>query len=173
MWSLKVVVVFILGLYFISEINAHPTHYPNVKKPKPKNVEPYFYSYHIHILFLQHNNDSVAKALELRQEYISAFQPKPHCKDLFHNDYMCMFEVEYDPAGPFVIGQWAVYLLPEHFDKSVKWIMQRRGNFDTLVHPNSGYELEDHTDWALWGGRMWPIDPTAFHGDNNTQIYHN
>jgi len=157
-------------LYLISEITSHPTYYPQVKKPKLPNVDPHFFSYHIHIFFLQKNNNSIGKALELRQKFINVFQPKPACKDLFHNDYMCMFETDYEPVGPFVAGQWGVYLLPEHFDKTVTWIMQQRGTLDILVHPNSGYQLEDHTNWALWGGRVWAIDTTAFN-DNDTHIY--
>ena len=30
------------------------------------------------------------------------------------------------------------------------WIMQNRGDLDILVHPNSGAEVLDHTDWSLW-----------------------
>lgn len=28
--------------------------------------------------------------------------------------------------------------------------MQNRGNFDVFVHPNSGWEHEDHAKWAFW-----------------------
>ena len=30
------------------------------------------------------------------------------------------------------------------------WIMQNRGEFDILVHPNSGGEKLDHSEWCLW-----------------------
>jgi len=36
--------------------------------------------------------------------------------------------------------------------------MQNRGNYDVLIHPNSGCELEDHSWWAFWGGNPWELD---------------
>ena len=40
--------------------------------------------------------------------------------------------------------------------------MQNRGDLDVLVHPNSGCEFEDHTEWAFWGGKSWELDGTIF-----------
>ena len=45
---------------------SHPTHY-NVLHPRPEGKLPEFFSYHIHVLFLPHNNDSVAEAQALRK----------------------------------------------------------------------------------------------------------
>jgi aromatic ring-cleaving dioxygenase len=33
--------------------------------------------------------------------------------------------------------------------KAVRWIMQNREDTDILVHPNTGYEIQDHSDWAF------------------------
>ena len=43
--------------------------------------------------------------------------------------------------------------------------MQNRNDFDVLVHPNTGCELEDHSWWALWGGTPWKINFHAFSHD--------
>lgn len=49
-----------------------------------------------------------------------------------------------------------------HSQRTVPWIMQRRGALDVLVHPNSGCGLEDHTQWPLWGGNAWEINRELF-----------
>lgn len=40
--------------------------------------------------------------------------------------------------------------------------MQNRGEFSIVVHPNTGYEYEDHSLWAMWSGQVWPLDMTIF-----------
>jgi hypothetical protein len=36
-----------------------------------------------------------------------------------------------------------------------------------LLHPNTGYEYEDHSIWAMWAGEPWPLDMSIF--DQGTQ----
>ena len=31
-----------------------------------------------------------------------------------------------------------------------------------MIHPNSGCEVEDHTEWAVWGGKTWELIPEIF-----------
>ncbi|KAL6071154.1 DOPA 4,5-dioxygenase [Balamuthia mandrillaris] len=148
----------------ILEAEAHPTYYlPPHNASCDQGVD--FQSYHIHVLFWQNNKNHTAGALQLRQKFIEAFRPGPACTNLFHQDRLCMFEPDMEPAGPFVVAQWAVYVLPPDFKRTVTWMMQNRGEFDILVHPNSGCEIEDHTTWALWGGQPWQIDLSAFGHD--------
>ncbi len=75
--------------------------------------------------------------MALREKFINSFESYlgPNCSSLYHNDYMCMFDVE-PPGSPFVTGNWGVYFLPEQFSMVVPWIMQNRKEFDVLVHPN-------------------------------------
>ena len=40
-----------------------------------------------------------------------------------------------------------------------------RGNLSIMVHPNSGCEVEDHRDWALWLGPAHTLNFTCFHYD--------
>ena len=88
------------------------------------------------------------------------------CEDLFHQNYTCTFEPEDDPAGPFVTGQWSIFLTTEDFEEYVTWITQNREGYDILIHPNSGCEIQDHTTWALWAGKPWEIDETVFSHDD-------
>lgn len=43
----------------------------------------------------------------------------------------------------------------DYFASTVPWIMQRRGEFDLFVHPNTGCEVVDHTVWPVVGGTKW------------------
>ncbi len=36
--------------------------------------------------------------------------------------------------------------------------MLNRGRLDVLVHPETGDDVADHGDFALWLGRVLPID---------------
>jgi hypothetical protein len=36
--------------------------------------------------------------------------------------------------------------------------MQHRGNFDVLLHPNTGYERMDHLRWGIWAGKSHKLD---------------
>ena len=70
------------------------------------------------------------------------------------------------PFGPFVAPQWAAFVPYEMYGAQlaietyihgrygtvVPWVMQNRGNFDVFVHPNTGFEREDHHDWGMWYG---------------------
>ena len=60
-----------------------------------------------------------------------------------------MFEDADHPEGPFLTSQWSVFVPLESFSQTVSWIMQHRGIYDILVHPNSGCELEDDSWWAF------------------------
>lgn len=87
------------------------------------------------------------------------------CTGLFHQGRLCMESVDMQAAGPFPVAQWSAFILPENFSATVPWIMQNRGEYSALVHPNSGCEVEDHTVWPLWGGPSWGIDASAFSED--------
>ena len=76
----------------------------------------------------------------------------PACDDMFHNNVSCMVENEMEPYGPFPTAQWAVFVLPEDIGAMASWMMQHRKTYSIFVHPNSGCEIEDHSDWPLWGG---------------------
>jgi len=60
-------------------------------------------------------------------------------------------------AGPFVTAQWALFFLPQDYGEIVPWFMQNRGDSDILIHPNTGYEIEDHRDWTLSERQHCPI----------------
>ena len=89
----------------------------------------------------------------------------PDCHDLLHNDVNCFLDADTEPAGPFLTANWSVYILPSYLEKFLTWTMQNKRDYSILVHPNSGCELEDHTDWTFWGGAPWQLDTSIFMDD--------
>ena len=90
---------------------------------------------------------------------MSAGDPAPWAHEL------CQFEVDWQPAGPFTTAQYSFFIPPSRYEATVAWTMKHRRGLDILVHPNSGCENEDHTDWALWAGNKWEVDVSKFSCD--------
>jgi DOPA 4,5-dioxygenase len=151
-------------------VHGHSTHYnlePEVIRMYEKNGSlPPFRSYHIHVMFIFGNEESVNTAMALRARFVEHFNltNTANCTGLFDQGRLCMFEVHTEPEvhTPFVSGQWAVFLRTEDFPVCVPWVMQNRGSLDVLVHPNSGMGYNDHFYWPVWGGTAWPINGAVF-----------
>lgn len=160
--------VSIILLNLLKESISHPTYYAVNRNETCYNPTPApIYSWHVHVLYYRTNDTQIQEALNLRNKFAAHFNlgfDKP-C-DLFHNDYMCMFEEEREPAGPFITSQWSVYFLNDDYVKVVPWITQNRAGLDVLVHPNSGCEIEDHSWWATWAGHPWPLKLFIFSHDS-------
>ena len=110
--------------------------------------------------------------MELRDQFINAFDlgnNAHNCTidagDPAPNSPMCVFEVDWEPAGPFVTAQYSFFIPKDDLQRTQQWMMQNHGNYDVLIHPNSGCETFDHTIWAMWAGKAWEIDDSIFSCD--------
>ena len=63
-----------------------------------------------------------------------------------------MLDIGFSPEGPFLNAEWGVFIPLENFERVIEWVMQNRGSYDVLIHPNTGCMIEDHSDWAIWAG---------------------
>mmetsp|Transcript_18704 Transcript_18704/g.66066 ORF Transcript_18704/g.66066 Transcript_18704/m.66066 type:complete len:187 (-) Transcript_18704:79-639(-) len=164
MWAFAALAA-LLACVAMTPAAAHPTHYPRASNASCFEPEPAeILSYHVHLLYWGANNNSVAGAMAIREQFIDHFNlrnEKP-CHGLFHQGRMCMEEIDSVPAGPFVTAEWSAFFLPENITQIYPWAIQHRGEYDILIHPNSGCEIEDHTIWAGWLGKPWDIDTSAF-----------
>ena len=131
-----------------------------------------FVSYHIHVLFWQNSQPNVDGAMAVRDAFINAFDlgnDAHNCTidagDPAPNAAMCVFEVDWLPAGPFVTAQYSFFIPKEDLQKTQQWIAQNHAGYDVLIHPNSGCETYDHTIWAMWAGKEWEIDDSIFSCD--------
>ncbi len=99
--------------------------------------------YHIHIYYTEAEGPEVARALR--------------------DALATRFEVELGmwretAGGPHPSPMFQVNFATPRFAKIVPWLMLNRGRLDVLVHPETGDDVADHGDFALWLGRVLPID---------------
>ena len=62
-----------------------------------------------------------------------------------------------DPIGPHPLGMFEVDFGARDFGAIVPWLMANRRGLSVLVHPRSGDDLLDHTEYALWLGQTLPL----------------
>ena len=131
---------------------------------------PTIFSYHIHVLFWQNNQVRVTSAMELRKKFIDRFKLEGKDCDVSPGDpapghEMCVFEVDFKPAGPFTTASYSFFIPPGNLQETSAWMLQHRGVHDVYIHPNTGCETNDHVKWYTFSGDKWPIDASIFHCD--------
>jgi DOPA 4,5-dioxygenase len=62
------------------------------------------------------------------------------------------------PIGPHPKSMYQVAFLPNQFEKVVPWLMLNREGLDVLIHPETGDDVKDHTDHALWLGEKLELN---------------
>jgi len=62
------------------------------------------------------------------------------------------------PIGPHSKAMYQVAFLPNLFGELVPWLMLNREGLDVLVHPETGDDVVDHTDHALWLGNKLELN---------------
>jgi aromatic ring-cleaving dioxygenase len=68
------------------------------------------------------------------------------------------------PVGPHPMWSYQLAFPAEHFAQVVGWLTLNHGALDVLVHPNTGDELRDHRDCAVWLGRSHTLNLAALEG---------
>lgn len=144
-------------------VAAHATLYPHIPKVGKQGDPHQVLSWHTHIVY-NLANDTVARALDLRERTAKHFEKwlGPECEARFDEGRLCMIR-DHDfheilTVGPFVAGEWSMFVPHPYKTMVVEWLTQNRGEFSLLVHPNSGWEFDDHTIWAQWTGETWPLN---------------
>lgn len=57
-----------------------------------------------------------------------------------------------DPVGPHPRGSFQIAFPPALFAALVPWLALNREGLTVFVHPNTGDDLADHRDRAIWLG---------------------
>jgi aromatic ring-cleaving dioxygenase len=65
------------------------------------------------------------------------------------------------PVGPHPISMYQVAFAVAEFTRVVPWLMIHREGLDVLVHPETGDDVIDHTDHAMWLGTKIDLDIDA------------
>ena len=62
------------------------------------------------------------------------------------------------PVGPHPAWSFQIAFDPEEFADVVGWLALNHGALDVFAHPNTGDELRDHRDSALWLGQSYQLN---------------
>jgi DOPA 4,5-dioxygenase len=68
------------------------------------------------------------------------------------------------PVGPHPMWSYQLAFPAENFSQVVGWLTLNHGALDVFVHPNTGDELRDHRDCALWLGKSHTLNLAALSG---------
>ena len=68
------------------------------------------------------------------------------------------------PVGPHPQWSFQLAFAPPQFAHVVGWLALNHGALDVFVHPNTGDELRDHRDCAIWLGHAHVLDLRAVGG---------
>ena len=68
------------------------------------------------------------------------------------------------PVGPHPMWSYQLAFAHDQFAPVLGWLTLRHGALDVFIHPNTGDELADHRDRALWLGRSHTLDLRAVGG---------
>ncbi len=60
--------------------------------------------------------------------------------------------VHQKPVGPHPMWSCQLSFKPRDFAQIVTWLNAHRGGLTVFVHPNTGNDLSDHRDHAIWLG---------------------
>ncbi len=66
------------------------------------------------------------------------------------------------PVGPHPCWSCVLEFEPALFAEVVPWLMLNRGGLAVLVHPDTGNDLIDHTDYTLWMGEIKTLNLSMF-----------
>jgi DOPA 4,5-dioxygenase len=68
------------------------------------------------------------------------------------------------PVGPHPQWSYQLAIPPAQFPEVIAWLALNHGTLDVFVHPNTGDQLRDHRDSAIWIGKSYQLDLRAVGG---------
>ncbi|QNH80362.1 DOPA 4,5-dioxygenase family protein [Pseudomonas protegens] len=102
--------------------------------------------YHAHVYF---DANTLDRARALCEQAAQLFELK-------------MGRVHERPVGPHPDWSCQLAFAPEVFAQVVPWLALNRQGLVVFLHPDTGDDLLDHTEHAIWMGAMRPLDLTGF-----------
>ncbi|MCG8414007.1 MAG: DOPA 4,5-dioxygenase family protein [Pseudomonadales bacterium] len=100
-------------------------------------------NYHAHIYF---DAKEEMLARDLRKEVASKFSAA------------VVGNLHLQAVGPHPKAMFQVLFPSDLFDSFIPWLQSARKHLDVLIHAESGNDIEDHTQLAMWLGSSLPLD---------------
>ena len=102
---------------------------------------PQITDWHAHVYFDPASRDA---AWALRERIEKSF---PIEMGRFHEKHV----------GPHPRFSYQVALKNDQLAPLLSWLTLNRGDLTVFIHPNTGQDLEDHRDRAIWMGQQVPL----------------
>ncbi|MBF2046749.1 DOPA 4,5-dioxygenase family protein [Leptolyngbya sp. NK1-12] len=103
------------------------------------NATPEVKGFHAHVYYDPENPQSREAAAKIREALATQFEVQ---LGRWHDR----------PIGPHSQAMYQVVFSLDQFAQVVPWLMLHRQGLDILIHPETGNDLADHTNHALWLG---------------------
>ena len=88
-------------------------------------------------------------------------QARALCEEAARRFPLQMGRMHQKPVGPHPDWSCQLAFAPEVFADLVPWLALHRGGLVVFIHPQTGDELADHRDRAIWMGAVRPLDLTC------------
>jgi len=105
-----------------------------------------FSGYHAHVYF---DEMTIQQARQLCESAAEQFEVE-------------MGRMHQKRVGPHPHWSCQLAFSPQQFALVVPWLALHRNGLSVLIHPRSGDDLRDHRDYAMWMGRVEPLDLKMF-----------
>lgn len=66
------------------------------------------------------------------------------------------------PIGPHPMGSYQIAFTPDLFGSLIPWLATHRRGLTVFIHTETGDDLTDHTDNAMWMGSIEELDISLF-----------
>jgi DOPA 4,5-dioxygenase len=63
-----------------------------------------------------------------------------------------------NPVGPHPMGSYQIAFAPALFAEIVPWLALNRRGLTVFIHPETGDDVTDHSDYAIWLGEQRQVD---------------
>jgi DOPA 4,5-dioxygenase len=103
--------------------------------------------YHAHVYY---DAESKPTAAEVRAGVEARFDMRP--------GEIRMGRWHDNPIGPHPMGSYQVAFAPELFGEIVPWLALNRRGLTVFIHPETGDDRTDHSDYAIWLGEQREVD---------------
>lgn len=91
-------------------------------------------------------------------------QAEAVCKAAAQNFSVEMGRMHQKPIGPHPMWSCQLAFKPEVFGQVIPWLALNRQGLTVFIHPDTGDDLGDHRDRAMWMGTMEKLNLEIFDG---------
>ncbi len=106
-----------------------------------------FDQYHFHIYFNRNQLSTLKTVLEKLEGL----------------DNIQIGRIRETPIGPHPTGSCQISVKGGNVEKMLAWFLVERRGLDIFIHPLSGDEIKDHTDYTVWIGQPHQLNLNFFY----------